>query len=222
MKRLLAFSFFILLLIGCKKDIDNGPLAPAELQDDIYYVDLENSVHMRYWYSTEVESCCDGMFSFLHLLPEDTIYHYELDVNQDSINDLKLSVSNFFNPETGKGNGGPDPYGDYGWSFSTVLRGLGETQVASLQDFSLDFLPEGEVINESIDYGEYRIIESYFCFNWEKSLINPGYIPFRIEKEGDYYYGWLYINTSNYNSVKLLSFAINRTKNMDINAGQTE
>jgi hypothetical protein len=240
---LLAGTGIALLLASCKKDTPEAPAAPAPVNtvtdttgttdttnngnnntpppvDTIVYTDIADVyLHSVNAYTqTQWSPCHDP-------IPSDSSTHYDLDLTGDGQTDVIITCSHHYAGSwQSSGNPCASYYYQVGVSFDTTAA---DDAVLATSAGGCDSLNYGEPIGPGLLYrpggAAINLSAPYpgggYGFSFPRG--NDYYVGFRIKRNGITMYGWLLVNTDTYNGVYVKSWALNKTNNLDISAGQT-
>ena len=199
-------------LTFCKKDkeviIENPPIVP----DSIIYTDLipDTSVCSirNNWPLADLPP------------PWDTSASIQLDVDSDNINDISISASIFYQFLSASN---PDV------NYTRYLE-IGMIRVTdSLASYAYQWcssiprvFPKDSIIgiNSTYSKGGYLYSSGGDSEPCSSATTGDSYCGFKIYGNGGYYYGWILLKRSGSVKVTVKEFAINKTINNSIKAGQ--
>ncbi len=206
----ISFSFCIVFsFLSCRK---------SHLEvDDIYYYNIIPDTTI-----TSVSS----YYPFSGIPnPNDSTASIQIDLDNDGINDITLSVSHYYQWQSAS-----NPLSNYFYqSGLNMINSIDSIATLNYYDTQfgvnltvLNFLHINDAINSNLRYHTSATIKSIVF--WGPSYNGPygdSYVGFKIKRNGNYHYGWILISRSGSN-LTIKEFALNRTPNRKILAGQTQ
>ena len=212
----LLFSLFIFLFLftSCSKDvgISGTPVSPKAFRapDTISYHDIISDTTFT---ATGPALCCPPYF-----LCRDSSIYYQLDVDADGVTDFQVFSQVSYIAYGGPTNPNKEEY-VCGVNSVNAIDGVFSTHISGPCDM-INIDPSGNVIDNTLYYDtnsniyfDYPGIALYGSDNTDK------YIGFKIQRHSKYYYGWILFSNVQ-NKMTLKSWALNKTANNSIIAGQ--
>jgi len=203
---LILMAIIFVIMISCDKEKEDIK------SDDILFSELSSPIIASTVRDWDIED--RGVCSVDIPIPSDSLSIIDLDINNDAENDFRITLShNYFEPTEYCGHCSV-------YRYDIKIQGIG--------------------VSDSIACVDQSYIPSYFCSSdtiavdndWTNDAIlimknRCAMISFDIEdefigfKHGNQI-GWIKIQSTSDNGVKIESYAINLTENRKILAGQTE
>jgi len=217
MKTFLSKSIlYIILLIfffSCKKKTEETIVTPQP--DDIFFVDISPDTtitSVREWTSFYVQSIP---------IPGDSGAGISLDVNHDNIDDIGFGVSHYYNFVSASNPGANYNYhsgiGMNGEKDSIAYKGTsGPCRIA--EPFAKDSIIS-DISTYATSATTYSSGHSTVCHC--NAFSGDTYFGFKLTDNGGSNFGWILVSFSS-QKLTIKEFAINRTKNNPIRAGQKQ
>ena len=192
------------------------------LPDDIHYVDFDPDTtftSVSYWTIDE---------GFGIPSPYDSSSGMIIDLDQDNIGDLHVIIRHDYMPVEPSEPWSCYQYHVYLWmvdqndniAYNKIF------QVIEYCDVAIPFKKDS-LISDTLSYNEsataYKWCIGPYCDCYNDSYSGDGYFGFRLKRNGGYNYGWILLNLDQLHYILTIKeFAINRTKNNSIKAGQKQ
>jgi len=205
---------FLIFLSGCKKKSEDN--VPVILPDEIAYTDLipdTTVTSVRRWISVYGDAIP---------IPSDSSASVSLDLDQDLVNDISLGAYTYYNFVSASNPGAN--YNYYaGVAMLDVKDSIAFGEIACYEYRVAKPFPLDSVISDSSRFGRSCILYSRGSFP-TCSIYAPNgdtYLGFKLFRNGGCRYGWIQIRFVSM-SLTIKAFAINRTLNKPIRAGQKQ
>jgi hypothetical protein len=211
MKTILILFAFI-FLYSCNKDQQEDEL---QLEDDIFYTAIvpEKELKSVRAFILPSYSNCPNI-----AIPHDSLVEYNLDIDNDLVNDFKLIVQhgNFYNVMNGHNCGEPISY------FIHII-GLNEAEIAidSAKAIIANQMDSTQLISKSLKWkneGFILRVGDAAGLLGEISNINKEYVALRFQNK----YAWLRFYPIDNYGIRLVDYAYNNTPENSIKAGQKD
>jgi len=193
-------------IFSCNKESENIP-------DDIMHYELNPQLEL-----TSVDSLINHPSGCGNIpIPSDSSASLSLDINNDGTNDFSISCLSWYEFVSASG-----PCANY--NTSITIHGTTEKNKISIQENynTIKTLNFNDIIDNSYNWHENATLmissaQAPFSTNFNGSV----YLGLKLKQDEEEYFGWLYINKSDY-LITIMSYAINQTAHNCIHAGQTE
>lgn len=215
MKYLYLFlcSISILLFENCKKE--KTIEAPQTLQiapDSIEYYDIIPDTTIT---SVQYYTPWGGT------VPSDSSCSLVFDIDSDSTVDFSLSIGHYYHWVS---NSNPQANYNYVMSVYSPDSTCRFTRTSYYGPNVLaNFIPYATIIDTSLLYNNYVTLfanQPYMMGYGNYSVLGDNYVGFEFSKNNSKYFGWILVTIQHFN-LTLRSWAINKTANNTIFAGQT-
>jgi hypothetical protein len=219
MRTILFFLPVCILISACEKNPSD--INDINTNDSIYFNDLNPDILI-----TSTDRYEPDAYHFCNKtpIPSDSISHFSLDLNNDSILDFEFSVKRW----KYVGNGSSfqlQPCLRY-QNFRTTIRSLNDSNKICTKNGTLlaneylynDIISNNSTWSNSIGALYANSVENQYFYSPENIEY---YLGVQIFKENRYYFGWILMNVSE-DKLIIKEYGINHSKNLKIQAGQKE
>ncbi len=223
MKRTFILPLALVLLYSCEP---NSPTCKDSSTDNILFTDPEPDLYTASS-DTSILTYCHGDY-FYFPSPENSTAFVDIDLDQDLVNDFRLTVSHVH-------VSAPTPYAwCSSFNYSLKITGLQpENKVSGSISNLTNNTPEhawyfesGNTISVFTDNWKNELYIKNYPWNsssWPSmafGFAGTTYIGVMLHKNGENHCGWILLENTGAASFKIKSYAVNQTPGRCIQAGQ--
>lgn len=202
----------VLLLLGCK------PEPPAPSEDLVLFTIPDQPMTLKTVDTfTSHTSGCNNLPT-----PNDSSASLLIDLDRDNKNDIIITLTHFYNDTL---IGGPTTPCDSFQYYATIkgLHFLDSVAIAPNIETNADLFEEGEDIDASLStWGRIGyLFNSDPSGNWRQDFTGVSYIGFKLRWIDEWNMAWIKVEREE-NTLQVLEYAINLSRNRPLQAGQRQ
>jgi len=189
------------------------------IPDSIVYTEINPEIlikPVRYWDPPNLQYDCRQP------VPWDSSAHYDIDADNDGTFDFRVNSDTWYEFHSAS-----MPCMNFMlYSDITALGAANSVAVNNLIGHCADVIPPGQPVSDMLMYSEHAETVRVYWKSWscnEECANGDNYFGFRMKKGSGYIYGWILMSLNQTEfQWTIKGFAINRTLNRKILAGQTQ